>query len=354
MEKIIFIYGGKSAEHDISLLSAASMLEHLVKRYEAVQLIMITKDGTWVKGPLLNAAPETKERLQLSYVNHENDFGYEGEVIIPGDIYEENAVIFPLLHGPNGEDGTIQGLFEVLNMPYVGAGVMTSACAMDKLMTKVILEQANIPQLPYVGLNKNSWLTKQDEIKKEIAAKLHYPMYIKPANMGSSVGVSKVTSDDEFEAGLELAFKYDNRIVIEQGATVREIEVAVLGNDDIHTTVPGEVVKTVDFYDFDAKYVNNDVTLQIPAQVDADIQEQARSYAKEAYLALAANGLSRCDFFLTEDNQLYLNEINTMPGFTPYSLYPLLWQEMGVSYGDLLVTLVDLAKKRYQEKQQLQ
>lgn len=351
MDKIILIYGGKSAEHDISVLSAFSMLGYLLERFKTVKLVMIRKDGTWFEGPEISEPVLSKEELILTA--NEEGKALKGKIIKPGDIYEEDTVIFPILHGPNGEDGTIQGLFEVLNMPYVGAGVLASACAMDKLMTKVILEHEQIPQLPYVGLNKHMWKTKKAEVLERVKAKLSYPMYIKPANMGSSVGVSKVESDEDFIKGIEEALKYDRRVVVEQGVDAREIEVAVLGNDDVETTIPGEVVKTVDFYDFDAKYINNDVTLQIPAQISDEITTKIRNYAKEAYMALNCTGLSRCDFFLTKDGSIYLNEINTMPGFTPYSLYPLMWQEMGISYGDLLQTLIDLAKKNYQEKNKL-
>lgn len=353
MERIILIYGGKSAEHDISILSSYSMVNHLIKCYEEIQLVMIAKDGTWVKGPLITEAVSKKENLILSYSGQENEEGFLGNVIIPGDIYDEEAIIFPLLHGPNGEDGTIQGLFEVLNMPYVGTGVLASSCAMDKWMTKMIISQTNIPQLPYVGFTKKQWIDNNEQLLNHILKTLKFPIYIKPANMGSSVGISKACNEEELKNGIQEALKYDFRIVVEQGVVAREIEVAVLGNSDINTTVPGEVVKTVDFYDFDAKYVNNDVTLQIPAKISMDLQDKVREYAQVAYEALNCTGLSRCDFFLTEDNQLYLNEINTMPGFTPYSLYPLLWQEMGVSYEDLLVTLIDLAKNRHQEKNKL-
>ena len=247
VKKVILIYGGKSAEHDISIMSSFAMLEHLVPRVPAVELVMINKAGDWVKGPTITEAPTHKEQLQLSYLHSENELGYEGKIIVPGDIYDKDAVIFPMLHGPNGEDGTIQGLFEVINMPYVGTGVMASACAMDKLMTKMILEHTNIPQLPYMSLTKSQYSTDKNEILQKILANLTFPIYVKPANMGSSVGISKVTSDSDLAKAIELAFDYDRRLVIEQGVTAREIEVAVLGNDDIHTTVPGEVVKDVDF-----------------------------------------------------------------------------------------------------------
>lgn len=351
--KIVFIYGGKSEEHDISLLSSYSMLQELYYEYYSVQLVFIARNGQWVKGPCLNAAPECKEQLDLSYAGAENNHGYEGTVIRPFDIYEEDAVIFPLLHGPNGEDGTMQGGFEILDMPYVGCGVLASACGMDKIMTKYILQQTGIPQLPFVPISKLDWKENPNEVCDRCEGSLVYPMFIKPANMGSSVGISKAMTREELVAGITDAFRYDRRVVVEQGIEAREIEVAVLGNEEIRTTLPGEIVKTVDFYDFDAKYINNDVKLQIPAEVSEEVAEEARKYAKKAYATLDASGLCRCDFFLTKENKLFLNEVNTMPGFTPFSMYPLLWKNMGLSYGDLIEELIQLAKNRYAEKKAL-
>ena len=351
--KIIFIYGGKSEEHDISLLSSYSMLQELYYDYYEVQLIFIARDGAWVKGPVLKEAPQAKEKLDLSYEGFENDHGYQGEVIAPFDIYEKDAVIFPLLHGPNGEDGTIQGGFEILDMPYVGCGVLASACCMDKIMTKHILQQTGVPQLPYVPVAKLEWMQDEAEVCDRCEGSLVYPMFVKPANLGSSVGISKAENREELVKGIKEAFRYDRRVVIEQGIEAREVEVAVLGNEEVRTTEPGEIVKEVAFYDFDAKYINNEVQLQIPAQLDQAVIDQLREYAKNAYITLDAAGLCRCDFFVTKDNQIFLNEINTMPGFTPFSMYPLLWKNMGLEYGDLLEELIQLAKNRYAEKKAL-
>lgn len=351
-DKMILIYGGKSAEHDISVLSSYSMLQHVDYNRYAVQIVMITKAGDWVKGPVLTEAPKAKEDMLLTYDGHQTE-GYQGERITPGAIVEEDAVIFPLLHGPNGEDGTVQGLFETLDMPYVGTGVLASACAMDKWMTKsIIADQTNIPQVPYEGITLMDWHDK-DAVMDRCEACLTYPMFVKPANMGSSVGITKAENRENLFKGIEEAFRYDRRIVVEQGVEAREIEIAVLGNDEVKTTVPGEVVKNVDFYDFEEKYINNDVTLQIPAEIPADVQEKARQYAKEAYMALDCTGLTRCDLFLTKDNELYLNELNTMPGFTPFSMYPLMWEEMGLSYPELINELIRLAKERHHNKKRL-
>ena len=343
--KIIALYGGKSAEHDISILSTFSMLQAFYYDYYQVQLVHITKEGQWFRGPLLTKAPEAIETLHLN----EETF----ELIKIGDIVEEDAVVFPILHGPNGEDGTIQGMLETLNMPYVGTGVLSSACGMDKIMTKHILQQIGIPQVPYVALSKVEWLANQDKVFEKCEGSLIYPMFVKPANLGSSVGISKAETKEELLAAIETALKYDRRIVVEQGIDAREIEIGVLGNDEVRTTLAGEIVKDVAFYDYESKYIDNQVTLQIPAEIPAEIHEQAREYAKNAYIALDGSGLSRCDFFLTSNNELYLNELNTMPGFTQFSMYPLLWQEMGLKYGDLIEELIQLALNRHKEKQAL-
>ncbi|MGX6962691.1 D-alanine--D-alanine ligase [Vagococcus xieshaowenii] len=343
--KIIALYGGKSAEHDISILSTFSMLQAFYYDYYQVQLVHITKEGKWFRGPLLTQAPEAIETLHLNNETFE-------EIKI-GDIIEENAVVFPILHGPNGEDGTIQGLLETLNMPYVGTGVLSSACGMDKIMTKHILQQIGIPQVPYVALSKVEWLANQEKVFDKCEGSLIYPMFVKPANLGSSVGISKAETKEELQVAIETALKYDRRIVVEQGIEAREIEIGVLGNDEVRTTLAGEIVKDVAFYDYESKYIDNQVTLQIPADIPAEIHEQAREYAKNAYISLDGSGLSRCDFFLTTNNELYLNELNTMPGFTQFSMYPLLWQEMGLQYGDLIEELIQLALNRHKEKQAL-
>jgi len=344
--KIFLVYGGKSAEHDVSILSAFSILQAIYYNYYSVQLVYITKEGNWLKGNIYHEAPLNKEELRLTMAN--------GQPILPSDLKEGNAVIFPVLHGPNGEDGTIQGLFEVLNMPYVGAGVLASACAMDKIVGKQLFQQVGIPQLPYVAVTKNGYKDHQEEILSECEGSLIYPMFVKPANMGSSVGISKAESREELTRAIDEAFRYDRRVVVEQGIEARELEVAVLGNDEIRTTLAGEIVKDVAFYNYESKYLDNKVQLQIPADISEELHEKLQYYAKKAYQTLDGSGLSRCDFFLTANNEVFLNEVNTMPGFTPFSMYPLLWENMGVSYGDLLEELIQLAKLRFEKKQQIE
>lgn len=344
--KIFLVYGGKSAEHDVSILSAFSILQSIYYNYYSVQLVYITKEGNWLKGDVYKAAPSHKEDLHLTLAN--------AQPILPSDLKEGNAVIFPVLHGPNGEDGTIQGLFEVLNMPYVGAGVLASACAMDKIIGKQLFQQVGIPQLPYVAVTKNGYRDHQEEILLECEGSLIYPMFVKPANMGSSVGINKAETREELVEAIKEAFRFDRRVIVEQGIEARELEVAVLGNDEIRTTLAGEIVKDVAFYTYESKYLDNKVDLQIPADISEELQEKLQYYARKAYQTLDGSGLSRCDFFLTANNEVFLNEVNTMPGFTPFSMYPLLWQNMGLNYGDLLEELIQLAKLRFEKKQQIE
>lgn len=343
--KIILLYGGRSAEHDVSLLSAFSVVNAVYYNYYQVQLVMITRDGQWLKGSLLTEAPTSKEVLNLT------DSAYQGTPIQPGEIKEEDAIVFPLLHGPNGEDGTIQGFLETIGMPYVGAGVLTSACGMDKIMTKYILQAAGIPQVPYVPVLKNYWKENPKKVFEQCEGSLLYPMFIKPANMGSSVGITKAENREELQNALQEAYRYDTRAIVEQGIEAREIEVAVLGNEDVRTTMPGEIVKDVAFYDYNSKYLDNKIEMQIPAQIPEETQAKAQEFAKKAYTMIGGSGLSRCDFFLTNKNELFLNELNTMPGFTEFSMYPLLWEKTGLPYGDLIEELIQLGVNRFKQRQ---
>lgn len=350
--KITMLYGGRSAEHDVSVLSAFSVLNAIYYNYYEVQLVYIDNDGTWVKGPLLTDKPASNDLLHLTWdPAGKETAGFTGKIINPGEIQEPDTIVFPVLHGPNGEDGTIQGFLETLNMPYVGTGVMTSACCMDKIMTKYILQSAGVPQVPYVPVLESQWKENPKQIFEQCEGTLLYPMFIKPANLGSSVGISKAENREELQNALQEAYRYDSRAIVEQGIEAREIEVAILGNEDVRTTLPGEVVKDVAFYDYEAKYIDNKITMAIPAEIPEDVQQKARDYAKTAYTMLGGSGLSRCDFFLTSKNELFLNELNTMPGFTQFSMYPSLWQNMGLKYPDLVEELIQLGLNRFKQRQ---
>lgn len=341
-ETLILLYGGRSAEREVSVLSAESVLRAIDYHKFVVKTYFITKLGDFIKTQEFSRKPTSSEKLMT------NQTVDTTQKIKPSDIYESNAVVFPVLHGPMGEDGTIQGFLEMLKMPYIGTNVLSSSIAMDKISTKHILESVGVPVVPYVSYVDGKSL---EDTVTQVNQLLTYPVFVKPANMGSSVGISKATDDKELHAAITLALKYDNRILIEQGVKAREIEVGILGNVDVKTTLPGEVVKDVAFYDYDAKYIDNNITMDIPALIETNIITKMRDYATIAFRAIGGCGLSRCDFFLTEDNTIYLNELNTMPGFTQWSMYPLLWENMGLSYSHLIETLVQLAKDMFENRE---
>ncbi|MFC4410535.1 D-alanine--D-alanine ligase [Chungangia koreensis] len=353
-KRIGLLYGGKSAEHEVSLMTARAVTGALNFNNYEVYPIYITTDGEWRKGKRLSGPVEHVEELQ---------FGTE-QLAIPNNISdflptkaesEEQAldVIFPLLHGPNGEDGTVQGLLEVLNLPYVGNGVLASSAGMDKVVMKQLFSVAGLKQVPYIHFIRSNWRKSQEKLLDQIEEQLSFPVFVKPANLGSSVGISKAVDRESLIQAIELAFKYDRKIVIEQGVKAREIEMAVLGNDSPRCSVPGEIKPLKDFYDYQAKYQDGNTALIIPAEIPDEVEDAMKDMALKAFKVLDCSGLVRADFFVTDDNEVLINEINTMPGFTPFSMYPLLWQHTGLSYPDLIEELVRLAIERHDEKQLL-
>ena len=341
-KSLILLYGGRSAEREVSVLSAESVMRAINYDLFSVKTYFITKEGDFIKTQEFEAKPAADEKLMT---NATVDMTRK---IKPSDIYEDGAVVFPVLHGPMGEDGSIQGFLEVLKMPYVGCNILSSSLAMDKITTKRVLESAGIAQVPYVAVVDGEDLEQKIQ---EIEEKLSYPVFTKPSNMGSSVGISKSDNQEELRASLELAFKYDSRVLVEQGVTAREIEVGLLGNADVKSSLPGEVVKDVAFYDYQAKYIDNKITMAIPAQLPEVVVNTMRQNAETAFRAIGGLGLSRCDFFYTEDGQVFLNELNTMPGFTQWSMYPLLWENMGLAYPDLIEKLVRLAEEAFAKRE---
>ena len=341
-QRLILLYGGRSAEREVSVLSAESVMRAVNYDRFSVKTYFITKDGDFIQTQEFEAKPAADEKLMT---NATVDVSRK---IKPSDIYEKGAVVFPVLHGPMGEDGSIQGFLEVLKMPYVGCNILSSSLAMDKITTKRVLESAGIAQVPYVAVVDGEDLEQKIQ---EIEEKLSYPVFTKPSNMGSSVGISKSDNQEELRASLELAFKYDSRVLVEQGVTAREIEVGLLGNADVKSSLPGEVVKDVAFYDYQAKYIDNKITMAIPAQLPEGVVNTMRQNAETAFRAIGGLGLSRCDFFYTEDGQVFLNELNTMPGFTQWSMYPLLWENMGLAYPDLIEKLVRLAEEAFAKRE---
>lgn len=347
-ENVCIVYGGKSAEHDVSILTAQNVLNAIDKDQYQVDIIYITNDGDWKKKENIVDTINNIDTLRLTDVAA----GEISQLLSVGSTGDRYSAVFPLLHGPNGEDGTIQGLFEVLDLPYVGNGVLAASSSMDKLVMKQLFEHRGLPQLPYVSFLRSEYHKYENNILKLVHDKLEYPVFVKPANLGSSVGISKCNNEEELKSGIEEAFQFDRKLVIEQGIDAREIEIAVLGNDYPETTWPGEVIKEVAFYDYKAKYKDGNIKLDIPADLDEEVQMTLRNMAVEAFKATDCSGLLRADFFVTEDNQIFINETNAMPGFTAFSMYPSLWENMGVSYSDLIKKLIELAKEKHEDKKQ--
>ncbi|MGE7911535.1 D-alanine--D-alanine ligase [Lysinibacillus xylanilyticus] len=352
-KRIGLLYGGKSAEHEVSLSTARAVTGALNFEEYEVYPIFITLEGEWRRGERLKKPASTIEELQ---------FGDDATILennITNFLIDKDGesvqfdVIFPLLHGTNGEDGTVQGLLEVLNLPYVGNGVLASATGMDKVVMKQLFEIAGLPQVPYTYFIRSEWANEQEAILARCEEKLEWPLFVKPANLGSSVGINKATNREELVKAIEIALQYDRKIVIEQGIVAREIELAVLGNDFPEVSVPGEIKPVTEFYDYDSKYKDGSTALIIPAELPSETVSSLQELAKRSFKAIDGSGLVRADFFVTADNSIYINEVNTMPGFTPVSMYPLLWQHTNVSYPELINRLITLAIERFEEKQQL-
>jgi D-alanine-D-alanine ligase len=362
--RIGILFGGRSGEHEVSLLSAASILKAIDKKKYEVVPIGITKQGHWLTSvaaqQLLAGQAGNPESLQLSAganLVHESN-----------NLTSTLDVVFPVLHGTFGEDGTIQGLFELADLAYVGSGVLGSATAMDKDVMKKLFSAAGLPQTPYLALTRTQWRTDPRRATKQIEAALEYPIFVKPANLGSSVGISKVHDRSELAPAMDLAASFDRKLVIEQGvggpgAKPRELEVSVLGNDTPVASVVGEIVPGAEFYDYEAKYHSDTSIPIIPARLTAAQSKDIQAMAIAAFRACDCAGLARVDFLMEPARpagkgkaatkaRIYLNEINTMPGFTSISMYPKLWQASGLGYKDLIDRLIQLALERHQEKQQ--
>jgi len=344
MERLLLVFGGQSSEHQISRMSASSIYKQLNKDKYSITLVGIDQDGHWyqidssVNDFTVNGWLKNSQRIDDIY-----------------GLITQHDVAFPILHGAYGEDGTIQGLFELARIPYVGCKVLASSVAMDKIYTKMILERAKIPQVKSLYIKKRNDgtfvnLTTSFEENKDyvgvIEKKIGYPCFIKPSNSGSSVGVNKATNREELIQYIEYAAKFDCKIVVEENIDCIELECAALGNDDVCISSIGQILPAGDFYTFESKYQDENSKTMIPALVDVAIQEEIRELAKRAFKAIDGKGLARIDFFLDKDsNSIYLNEINTMPGFTSISMYPQLWMHEGMEYQDILDKLIALAKE---------
>lgn len=330
---ILLLFGGVSSEHDISIKSATSIFNILneIKDYN-IYPVYISKDGFWklAENGILNLVGLNKKAI----LSPEST----SEILI----IEENSgkienikidVAFPVLHGKNGEDGTIQGLFHLANMKYVGCGVASSANSMDKSLTKIVVDTIDVPQSDYI-------LVKKENYSGDLEINMDFPVFVKPCSSGSSVGVSKVENLGELNSAIDNAFLFDSKVLVEKGIFGREIEVAVLGNEKPVSSVVGEIQPASEFYSFDAKYEDVNSQLHIPARISENASEKVREYAVKIYKALECNGLSRVDFFITENEEIIFNEINTMPGFTNISMYPKLFEYSGIPYNELLKKLI--------------
>ncbi len=353
--RVAVLFGGQSDEHDVSLRSARTVIGALDPAVYEVIPVGITRDGGWLTGG------DSMRQLTARSPLFALAVGGDGDVMsLPDDASQELApmagsailsgavdVIFPVLHGPRGEDGTVQGLLELANLPYVGSGVLGSAVAMDKAMAKTVLAEAGIPQGPWELVTRATWRAEPETVTARIETALGYPCFVKPANLGSSVGISKVHGPDELAAALDLAAHFDRRIVVERGLDARELEIAVLGNDSPIASVPGEIVPCNEFYDYRAKYVDDGSELIVPANVSDDVVARIQDLAVRAFNALDLAGMARVDFFLERGTgALYLNEVNTIPGFTSISMYPMLWAASGIPLQELVERLIGLAIER--------
>ena len=339
------VFGGRSGEHEVSIRSATAVLRAIDRSKYDVIPIGITKEGKWLRAGDALGLMSPEEQIQKTFQSGT-------PVIMPAEPTSEPTldVVFPILHGPFGEDGTVQGLLELADVPYVGAGVLGSAVGMDKDVMKRLLRDAGLPIADYWKL----LAAETDTFVGEHGANLPYPVFVKPANLGSSVGITKVVSSQGLREAIVEAAEYDRKILVERGIVGREIELGVLGNDDPSVSVPGEVVPAGDFYDYRAKYVDDDAELIIPAVLAEAETKEAQRLAIETFKVLECSGMARVDLFLEkETNQFFVNEINTLPGFTSISQYPRVWEASGVSYPELIDRLIQLALDRHSDRSKL-
>lgn len=351
MARVMVVFGGRSGEHEVSLASARAITGALRRggRHEVVP-VGITRSGRWISSgdPMRELESGSKHLPDGSTLEISGPPAAVGEKL-PANLGSVD-VVFPVLHGPYGEDGTIQGMLELAGVPYVGSGVLGSAVGMDKITMKKVFAHHGLPQVEWVGLTRKEWRDGPEAQIKEIEGSLGYPCFVKPANLGSSVGIGRAEDTESLRAALDAASEFDRRIIVERGVDAREIEVSVLGNEEPEVSVPGEIFLKGDegFYDYEAKYVEGGMELDVPAKVPDETAKELRRVARAAFEAVDAAGMARVDFFLERGTEkLLLNEINTIPGFTPTSVYAELWAASGLAYEDLIEHLIELALERH-------
>jgi len=359
--KVGLIFGGKSGEHEVSFCSASSIIKAIDKDKYTVVPIGITKEGRWI-------SPQDSElALQSGRIEGKNTVillnDPSGRALVHIDnnqrlnkssALERLDLMFSVLHGPYGEDGTVQGLLELADIPYVGAGVAASAVSMDKDLMKTIFKQKDLPILKWLTIKRKDWQKDKEKILSLVQDDFEYPLFVKPTNLGSSVGITKVHKKEELEKAIDLASSYDRKILIEEGLEeVREIECGVLGNDEPRASVVGEVRPAGEFYDYDSKYIDEGTQLIVPVDLPDGVSQEVQEIALLAFKAVDAAGMARVDFFVSKkENKIYLSEINTIPGFTSVSMYPRLWEASGIPYSELIDRLIQLALERHQDKNQ--
>ncbi len=353
MKNLLVIFGGCSSEYEISLRSSSSVLRNINKEKYNVYKLGITKDGRWLYytgtiDDIENGSWLNGEKICKAVLSPDRED--RALLVMNGDSVERIKidVIFPVLHGKNGEDGTIQGLFELSGIPYVGCGLLASSMCMDKAVTNTLADAAGIPGAKWAAFTKTEYYNGNVELDP-IIEKLGFPIFVKPANAGSSVGISKAHNLEELKKALDIAFENDYKAVLEETLIGREIECAVMGNSEPVASCIGEILPAAEFYDFDAKYIDNSTGLAIPADLPEEVSEKVRNAAIHAYKTLGCEGCSRVDFFLAEDGTCYLNEINTLPGFTSISMFPKLFGQVGIPYSELIDRLIEYGEKRANE-----
>lgn len=347
--KVAVIFGGRSTENYISRLSATSVINNLDREKYEVLLIGISKEGRWYR-----YTGEVQDIAADNWTDYTEKDEHSGKPVNGITILTEEDVdvIFPVLHGTNGEDGTVQGLFEIIGKPYVGCGVLASAVSMDKAYTKIICEKEGIPQAEYCVFSRNDIRDNIERCVSETEKKIGYPAFVKPSNAGSSFGVNKAKDSESLREALKTAAEYDIRVLAERFIDGREIECAVLGNDDIKVACPGEAISASEFYDYQAKYFNGQSRTEVPAKLTGEQRAEVSALAKRVFKCLDCRGLSRVDFFLERKTGKFIfNEINTLPGFTDISMYSKMWEASGIKYGELLDILIALALDNYKARE---
>ncbi len=346
---IYVLCGGKSVEHDISLRSASAIINAIDREKYNVYPIYITNEGSWCNLGLLEEKINNPDELRRT--NSSTVALSIGEFLTKALKENEKNLVIPALHGPNGEDGTIQGFLELLDIPYVGNEVLSSAVAMDKAVAKDLFSKYNIPQVKYLSFMLYNWKENEEDSYNLVEKEIGYPCYVKPSNGGSSVGISRAANREELKASFKEAFRYDCKIIIEEEIVAREMQISVVGNNNPKASVPGEFIMERPFFDYNAKYIDGKLIPVIPARLEREVTDKVRETAVKAFKILNCHGLARVDIFVTDENEIFVNEVNTMPGFTAVSMTPVLWGATdGTTYAELIERLINLALERYNEK----